>query len=671
MKFPHIPGSFKGAMYSIALFLSIVACVDDPFLTEDKALHLDAEASANTLQATSLIECSDCDYIVPADQSTVDGAELNIKPGSVIGLSANVEYKKIIFRNIVGTAEQPIIIRNCGGIARIDGTGLGQSIKTTDSKHFRITGGDVDGIYGIVITGGQMSLNLGSLTTNVEVDHLEIMNSGFAGIMAKTEPTCKEETWRENFLMEEVYLHHNYIHDTGGEGIYAGHSWFNGFQTDCGVKYPHEIHNIAIHDNIVKNAGWEAIQLGCATEGASIYNNYVENYGTVNKRSQNNGIQLSAGTGGLCYNNVIKNGPGNGLAVFGLGDNIIFNNIIDRAGEAGIFCDERESPGNGFVFLNNTILNPGTDGIRIYSELLPHNVIINNIIANPGNYSEYYYPRKPEDAFIYKLTKDMNIEISNNYLTTNIDALGIINLGESNYKMDKTAPVIDAGMDVSAFHEILTDFYGNARLSGTAMDIGAIETSADDASRENTPPVANAGPNQILTSPATATVLRGSATDSDGQIASYFWSQYAGAPTVISNPTSAMATVSGLKEGAYYFRLTVTDNDGAVHYDNMLVRVEAGTVTVPNEAPSVFAGENQTIILPVNTTTLPGTASDNGRIVQYSWTQYGGSPAILTNANTATATVSGLKAGGYYFRLTVTDDSGESSSDAMLVKVVE
>src|SRR5690606_37994072 len=123
----------------------------------------------------------------------------------------------------------------------------------------------------------------------------------------------------ENFLMEEVYLHHNYIHDTGGEGIYAGHSWFNGFETNCGVKYPHEIHNIAIHDNIVKNAGWEAIQLGCATEGASIHNNYVENYGTVNKRSQNNGIQLSAGTDGLCYNNVIRKGPGNGLAVFGLG----------------------------------------------------------------------------------------------------------------------------------------------------------------------------------------------------------------------------------------------------------------------------------------------------------------------------------------------------------------
>src|SRR5690606_9643040 len=114
-----------------------------------------------------------------------------------------------------------------------------------------------------------------------------------------------------------------------------------------------------------------------------------------------------------------------------------------------------------------------------------------------GNYSKYYYPRKPEDAFIYKLSKDMNIEISNNYFTTNIDVLGIINLPELNYTMDKNAPVIDAGMDVSAFHEIVTDFYGNARLSGAAMDIGAIETSADDATGENTPPVANAGPNQI------------------------------------------------------------------------------------------------------------------------------------------------------------------------------
>src|SRR3546814_13312789 len=67
-----------------------------------------------------------------------------------------------------------------------------------------------------------------------------------------------------------VALHNNYIHDTGGEGIYAGNSFFMGMNTPCGVKLPHEIHYIRIFGNIVRNTGWEAIQLGCATKGASI-----------------------------------------------------------------------------------------------------------------------------------------------------------------------------------------------------------------------------------------------------------------------------------------------------------------------------------------------------------------------------------------------------------------
>ena len=54
-----------------------------------------------------------------------------------------------------------------------------------------------------------------------------------------------------------------------------------------------------------------------------------------------NGIQLGEGTGGKCYNNSIKNSYANGMIVLGLGDNVIFNNIIVNSGGQGAFIDSR------------------------------------------------------------------------------------------------------------------------------------------------------------------------------------------------------------------------------------------------------------------------------------------------------------------------------------------
>ena len=670
MNFRLIAGFSKKTALTLTCLLAVFRCADEALTIDRKAL-VSAEDSYTTTAAgttgavAELIDCADCSYVIPEGQTVVDGTALGLTPGSIIGLNANIVYKNLTFRNIIGTPDQPIVIKNCGGTAQIDGTGTGFSLKTEGSKYFRITGGEVDNLYGIIINGGHMGISLGGLSTHFEVDHVEIKNSGFAGIIAKTDPGCDDATIRENFLMENVDIHHNYIHGTGGEGIYAGNSWYAGMSTACGTRLPHEIHNIRIFDNLLKNTGWEAIQLGCATKGASIYGNTIENYGTQNKNTQNNGIQIGAGTGGLCYNNLIRNGTGHGLILMGLGDNIIFNNIIDKAGNSGIFCDERETPGQGFVFLNNTIINPAVDGIRIYAELVPLNVMINNIIANPGSYSTYVYPRSgAEDAFVYKLSDDVKIEMANNYFTTDTSLLKIRNVAESNYALESSSPVIDKGADVSGYHDIITDFYHQARLSGAAYDIGAIEFQSGIAAPGNQAPVANAGPNQILAAPKNATQLYGSGTDSDGSIVSYAWTQYRGTPAVLTNATSATASISGLVEGQYYFRLTVTDDAGASHSDNVLVKVE------PNLSPVANAGPNQIVSLPQTSIELGGSGTDaDGRVVKYSWTQYGGAPVLISNANQPTATVSGLTSGIYYFRLTVEDDDGATHYDNMLLKV--
>ncbi len=461
----------KRAFTTFAVLLLVMRCSDEQLIIDSTTTS--TTSLTTTSGTTDVNDCSNCTYVVPAGVTIIDGVTLGLQPGSVIGLDAKVSYGTLIFRNINGTIDNPIIIKNCGGTVKVDGTGKGYAIKTEHSSYFRITGGNLKNSYGIIVTGGTISVNLGALSNHFEVDHLEVQNSGFAGIMAKTDPGCDPATWRANFLMKGISLHHNYIHDTGGEGIYAGNSFFMGMNTPCGVQLPHEIHYIRIYNNILKNTGWEAIQLGCATKGATIYANVIENYGVANQQAQNNGIQIGAGTGGLCYNNLIKGGTGNGMIVMGLADNIIYNNVIDHAGHYGIFCDERYSPGPGFQFVNNSIIDPASDGIRIYAELVPMNVIMNNIISNPGSYSTYVYPRTPQDAFVYMGT-GVKAQMSNNYFTLSTDSLQMTNLSFSSYTISLTSPVIDKGADISAYN-IKTDFYYKARLKGAAYDIGAVE----------------------------------------------------------------------------------------------------------------------------------------------------------------------------------------------------
>jgi len=91
-----------------------------------------------------------------------------------------------------------------------------------------------------------------------------------------------------------------------------------------------------------------------------------------------------------------------------------------------------------------------------------------------------------------------------------------------------------------------------------------------------------------------------------------------------------------------------------------------------NKPPVADAGPSQSINMPVNTATLDGSKSydPDGTITAYSWSEVSGpSTVIITNANTVSATVSGLQAGQYIFQLTVTDNSGATATAQ--VKITE
>ena len=98
----------------------------------------------------------------------------------------------------------------------------------------------------------------------------------------------------------------------------------------------------------------------------------------------------------------------------------------------------------------------------------------------------------------------------------------------------------------------------------------------------NNAPRANAGDDQIIGLSIGTVSLAGSATDQDGTIVNYNWTQVSGPSTgKIVNPSSPRTDVSGLVQGIYQFELKVTDNNGATGVDDVQITVATGGNTVP------------------------------------------------------------------------------------------
>ncbi|MEJ7626695.1 MAG: PKD domain-containing protein [Ferruginibacter sp.] len=96
----------------------------------------------------------------------------------------------------------------------------------------------------------------------------------------------------------------------------------------------------------------------------------------------------------------------------------------------------------------------------------------------------------------------------------------------------------------------------------------------------NTPPVANAGADQIVQLPQDRVRLDGRASyDQNGTITSYLWTYISGpAGSQLFTPSKDTCTVNFTNAGTYIFRLTVTDNGGLTATDDIKVTVQPATV---------------------------------------------------------------------------------------------
>lgn len=612
-----------------------------------------------------------CDFTIPNGTSTYtfDGVAKGAKPGDVICISAGA-LQRVVFQNLKGSATDYIKITNCGGQAVIGSPTANGALNFSNCQFIHLTGtGDSNNFYGIKIpetSSSTQGVSAYNLSSDFEIDHLEITKVGFAGIMIKSDPSkdCLNTIYeRPNFTMRNIHIHDNYIHDISGEGIYCGNSFYNGTTVYCGsMQYPHEVRSVKIHNNIFKNTGWESIQVGSGVDDIHIYDNKITDYGAANVSGQNGGIQLGSGSTGKIYNNMIKGGSGRAIFMGGIGNYYIFNNVLINTGvagsSAGIAMSLTKTPLSTDIvptnflgpvrIINNTFVNETYGAIKESLQGPIGNVLYNNLIV--GGTSSWL-----------SLRSDTDWSKANNIYIANMADAKFVNPAMDDYHLQTGSPAINAGKDVSVFG-VNFDHENNPRPVGGAWDVGAFELTG------NQKPIVSVSTDQTITLPANSTTLTGSAMDSDGIISSYLWTKQSGPTAVLTNTTTTTLSISGLVAGIYVFRLTATDNGGETGFKDVTITVLDSTQA--NQPPVANAGGNKTITLPTNSVLLNGSGDDaDGTILSYGWIKVSGPAATLANSNTASLSLSNLVEGTYLFRLTVTDDQGATGTNDATVTV--
>ncbi len=201
----------------------------------------------------------------------------------------------------------------------------------------------------------------------------------------------------------------------------------------------------------------------------------------------------------------------------------------------------------------------------------------------------------------------------------------------------------------------LVDVPGNYVITLTVSNTSGSGTDSVTISTINSPPVANAGPNQTVPLGAKVSLNGTGSSDVDGNPLTFHWSlvtRPATSTSVLSGATTASPTFFADVPGTYIAGLTV--NDGMVNSNPSMV-----TISTLNSPPVANAGPNQLVPLG-SLVQLNGSGSTDvdGNTLTYSWTLITLPPnsgAMLSNPHAVNPTFTADLPGTYVAQLLAND----------------
>jgi len=264
--------------------------------------------------------------------------QLAVAPGDTVCIEPGRRLYQFI-RGIHGTADHPVVVANCPGGRVLIGTTHHFGLFLDSVSYIRVTGGlDPNVPYGILVDGTASGSGV-SVTGNshhVEIDHLEISGTNFAGIMVKQDFGGAPPDPLP--LFPGLSIHHNRIHDTGGEGLYLGETKSPGMFFS----------EVEVHHNLVQRTGWDGLQVA-NMDGVRIDHNVLVDLGTKNEPVQANGIQVGNNVRDvrIDHNVVVRTGE-NSLILMGGGATVVDSNWFEGAhGPQSLFLDDRSFTDTG------------------------------------------------------------------------------------------------------------------------------------------------------------------------------------------------------------------------------------------------------------------------------------------------------------------------------------
>ena len=342
------------------------------------------------------------------------------------------------------------------GLAWVNRTGIKHGLRA-DNSQYGYDSSDV-------ITN---SLNTGiaaQLIHHVEFTGWLFNNTGHGIQMKKNSDSTKQFTIWNNFRQVGNSVRYSYFYKTNYEGIYAGHTDWNGTSQVGNDGRTLMQDSLVIEKNVFHKTGLDGIQVANHGNGAIVRDNVVYQSGYRNGSSHRWSIFIGGNANGDMYRNTIVNarGPAGSL---GSGTVQFYQNIIDSVNDGG----NVESG----MYVNKSAWTGNTDSlkIRIYNNIISR-------VAQTGNYSHIYVVNSAGlmgKGLIANNTivssKGTNIQtaasdtLSNNTVVSSLDLDASTLAGMDSYRVYKVLRASAAGTPVSFYDlQIIRQFGGRKQL---------------------------------------------------------------------------------------------------------------------------------------------------------------------------------------------------------------
>lgn len=420
-----------------------------------------------------------CTVLVPIETDVLDGAKnlRDVRPGNVICLAAGTRGN-IRVANLHGTVEQPITIRNEGGRVLITGGRFEAAIYIMSSTSLHITGTGVEARCGaafsvaaqrcgIEIDGATKGIKVA--TSRGDVGELEIDHVGILRVSSDVETRGIAVHPVDRQVISGIRIHHNFVSNTGAEGIYIGSE-----PRDKPFEELGKVEGVEIAYNRLEQIGWDGIKMKVSLGGSSVHHNVIRGTGLAGYAKHESGITVAMSVVDVHSNTVvgsvegIKSGRGIDDAA-----NRFYNNIVADVVTFGIETDDI-----GARVFNNTVVGSQNVGIRARGD---GSLVTENIIADAV------------EAMIVR--GGASIE-RGNLIGTSFE-VGLADPKNEDYSLRPESPAVDGGRVVNPtacgrtgmrtarlLNPELDDRNGMSRPRGCRSDVGALERVPGDRRAE-------------------------------------------------------------------------------------------------------------------------------------------------------------------------------------------